>query len=323
MPFKIYNLQKALYSRDMKQDQTMKFILFIGMLTFFVSSCTNKVEDFEGLIPINGTELYIKTIGTGEPLLFIHGGPGLGFEYFLPQMLPLSKDYKLIFFDQRISGRSSANVAPDSISLAFFVDDIEAIRNHFELERINILAHSWGNLLAAEYALTYNGSIDKLILSNPVPFNQQYAEEIQKLQLAKMDDEFMVKRNEVINSDSFSNRELSAYEKLFNLSFSLSFFDTVSVKEMNFKLFEGFFGRNEKMQYFKGLEEFDYYSKFSKIKAPVLLIRGAYDLSIREADTRAIDSLENSKLIEMKFSGHFPFIEQKEEYLWEIRNFLK
>ena len=107
------------------------------------------------------------------------------------------------------------------------------------------------------------------------------------------------------------------------LSFSLSFYDTTNMSEMNFKLFDGFFERNEKMQYFKGLEVFDYYEKFPDIATPTLLIRGVHDLSVREADIKAVEALENARLVEMEFSGHFPFIEQKEEYLWEIRNFLK
>ncbi len=301
----------------------MKHILLVGMLVFFVSSCAKKAENFEGLVPINGTELYVKTVGEGDPIIFLHGGPGLGFDYFLPQLQSLSNEYKLIFFDQRISGRSSANVSPDSVSFDLFVDDIDAIRDHFGFERVHILAHSWGNLLAAEYALRYPEHLDKMILSNPVPFNQEYGEEVQQLQAAKMDNSFLATREAIMRSEAFTNRELDAFEKLFMLSFSISFYDTTNMSEMNFKLFDGFFERNEKMQYFKGLEVFDYYEKFPDIATPTLLIRGVYDLSAREADIQAVEALENARLVEMEFSGHFPFIEQKEEYLWEVRNFLK
>ncbi len=301
----------------------MKYIILVGMLVVFVSSCAKKVETFEGLIPINGTELYVKVVGEGDPIIFLHGGPGLGFDYFLPQLQSLSNEYKLIFFDQRISGRSSANVSPDSVIFNLFVDDIDVIRDHFGFEKVHILAHSWGNLLAVEYALRYPQHLDKMILSNPVPFNQEYGEEVQQLQSAKIDNSFLETREVIMKSEAFKNRELIAFEKLFMLSFSLSFYDTTNMSEMNFKLFDGFFERNEKMQYFKGLEVFDYYEKFPDIATPTLLIRGVHDLSVREADIKAVEALENARLVEMEFSGHFPFIEQKEEYLWEVRNFLK
>ncbi|EPZ59863.1 alpha/beta hydrolase fold domain protein [[Clostridium] sordellii ATCC 9714] len=47
-------------------------------------------------------KIFYKVIGEGKPILFIHGGPGLTHNYFLPHFLELAKlNYKLIFFDQR------------------------------------------------------------------------------------------------------------------------------------------------------------------------------------------------------------------------------
>lgn len=302
----------------------MKSRLFLAVVVFLaISSCNRPVQQIEGLVEINGTELYIKTIGTGEPIVFIHGGPGLGFDYFLPQMEELSEDYRLIFFDQRISGRSSANVSQDSISLDYFVSDIEALRRYLKLEEINVLAHSWGNFLALEYALKYPTNLGKIILSNPVPFSKEFDEEVRLLQQTAMDSSFMANRAEIMNSEAFTKREISAFEELFLLSFSLSYYDEANMNEMNFKLFEGFFERNSKMQYFTGLEEFDFYPRLSQIENPVLLIRGEYDLSARNADVKTVDSLRNARLVEMKFSGHFPFIEQQVEYIWEVKNFLE
>lgn len=302
-----------------------KINVLVFLLLLSILSCKEEEErlDFEGLIPINGTELYVKAIGEGDPLVIIHGGPGLGFGYFLPQLEELKREYRLIFFDQRISGRSSFEVSPDSISLEFFVSDIEAIRQHFELNQINVLAHSWGNFLAIEYALNYPYQVNKVILSNSVPLSKEFDAELQSLQVSAIDSLFMAKRTELVSSESFTNRELQAYEDLFKLSFSLSFYDQQNLPELNFKLFEGFFERNTKMQYFKGLEEYDYYPELKNIKSPTLVIRGVHDLAIRESDIKLTDSLPNAELVEMRFSGHFPFVEQTEEYLWEVRNFLK
>lgn len=302
----------------------MKFSLTLAaVIVAFLGTCDKPVQQVNGLLDINGTELYVRTMGEGEPIIFIHGGPGLGFDYFLPQLEELSEGYRLIFFDQRISGRSSAEVSADSISLEFFVSDIEAIRKHFELDKVNVLAHSWGNFLALEYALNFPEQVDKVILSNPVPFSKEFDIAVRELQANKMDAGFMTAREGVMRSESFLNRELSAFEKLFLLSFSLSYYDTTNLGEMNFKLFDGFFERNAKMQYFTGLEEFDYYPELNEIKAPVLVVRGAHDLSVREADIKTVNSLSNARLVEMEFSGHFPFVEQREEYLWEVKNFLK
>ena len=64
----------------------------------------------EGIKQINGIDIYYKIIGEGLPLVFVHGGPGLEHTYFLLHMNKLARDYQLIYFDQRCSGRSGGNV---------------------------------------------------------------------------------------------------------------------------------------------------------------------------------------------------------------------
>src|SRR5688572_792263 len=79
-------------------------------------------QDTEGLLPINGTELQVKTIGSGSPIIVVHGGPGLNYSYFLPQLADLSKKHRLIFFDQRASGKSSADLDSAQMTLEMMVD---------------------------------------------------------------------------------------------------------------------------------------------------------------------------------------------------------
>src|SRR6266850_676176 len=82
-------------------------------------------QDADGLKKINGTSLYLKIVGRGEPIVIVHGGPGMNHSYFIPHLDKLARKYKIVFYDQRASGKSSIPSA-DSISLKFFVDDIEA-----------------------------------------------------------------------------------------------------------------------------------------------------------------------------------------------------
>ena len=71
----------------------------------------------EGLRLINGTQIFCKSIGTGIPLVILHGGPGLDHSYFLPQMEKLADTYELIFFDQRGCGKSSIRVDTAAMTL--------------------------------------------------------------------------------------------------------------------------------------------------------------------------------------------------------------
>ena len=59
-----------------------------------------------GFVDANGVMVYYMTIGRGEPLLIVHGGPGASHDYFLPYLIPLARTNQLIFIDERGSGRS-------------------------------------------------------------------------------------------------------------------------------------------------------------------------------------------------------------------------
>src|SRR5258707_11859897 len=60
----------------------------------------------EGYLDANGVLLYYKAFGQGPPLLIVHGGPGASHDYFLPHLIPLARRNRLIFIDERGSGKS-------------------------------------------------------------------------------------------------------------------------------------------------------------------------------------------------------------------------
>ncbi len=104
---------------------------------------------------INGVSLYYETIGDGTPIVVVHGGPGLDHSYLLPQMGELAKGYKLIFYDQRAMGKSSADFDTNLMTMNSFVEDLEGIRKAFGLEKMNLMGHSWGGLVSMFYAIRY------------------------------------------------------------------------------------------------------------------------------------------------------------------------
>ncbi len=60
----------------------------------------------EGFVDVNGLFLYYTELGEGQPLIVLHGGPGGTHNYFLPYLLPLARTNRIIFMDERGSGRS-------------------------------------------------------------------------------------------------------------------------------------------------------------------------------------------------------------------------
>lgn len=112
----------------------------------------------------DGTELYYKLTGMGQDtLVVVHGGPGAGMFTVLQMTKPLVNEFTLIFYDQRGGGRSTLPEDTTQLQPHHFVEDLEAVRKHFALEQMNVIAHSFGSILVAEYAKKYPRRLRRMV----------------------------------------------------------------------------------------------------------------------------------------------------------------
>jgi proline iminopeptidase len=123
----------------------------------------------DGRVPVGNTSLYFRDIGRGQPLIVLHGGPDFDHAYLLPDLDRLADTFRLLYYDQRGRGRSAAGVQPEDVTLTSDLDDLDTVRQHFSLESAALLGHSWGAVLALEYALRHPTRVAQLILMNPAP----------------------------------------------------------------------------------------------------------------------------------------------------------
>lgn len=123
----------------------------------------------EGYIPAKNAELYYRVIGEGQPLILLHGGPDFDHNYLLPDMDLLSDSFRLIYYDQRGRGKSAGKVQPKDVTISSDVEDLESLRKYFQFKSVAVLGHSWGGLLAVEYAIRHPNRVSHLILMNTAP----------------------------------------------------------------------------------------------------------------------------------------------------------
>lgn len=109
--------------------------------------------------------LYIEESGDpkGIPILFIHGGPGAGFNrkdrcFFDPEK------YRIILFDQRGAGRSTPHANLKNNTTQHLIRDIESIRQHLDIEKWALFGGSWGSTLALLYAQAHSQQVLGMIL---------------------------------------------------------------------------------------------------------------------------------------------------------------
>jgi proline iminopeptidase len=126
-------------------------------------------------IPRSGFDLYYRSLGTGEPVLILSGGPGDDCDYMLPVASDVAKYAHAILLEQRGTGRSlPPRIDKRTINLALSLEDFEALRSHLKVERWTIIGHSAGGILAMDYAAAYPEHIDKLVLLDSAPVAFQY-----------------------------------------------------------------------------------------------------------------------------------------------------
>ncbi|MEZ4814479.1 MAG: alpha/beta fold hydrolase [Bdellovibrionota bacterium] len=128
-----------------------------------------QLEVRSGFLPVGvDHQLYFEDIGdiTLEPLLFLHGGPGLGCEEKHRTQFDLKK-YRVILLNQRGSGRSQTQGELNDNSTQLIVKDIETLRKRLKLEKFSLIGSSWGAVPATLYAAENPDRINTLLLKSP------------------------------------------------------------------------------------------------------------------------------------------------------------
>ncbi|MET0417669.1 MAG: alpha/beta hydrolase [Actinoplanes sp.] len=117
----------------------------------------------------DGTPLACHRTGDGNPLVVVPGGPMQAAAY-LGDLGGLTARHPAVLLDLRGTGESAAPADPATYRCDRQVDDVEALRVHLGLERIDLAAHSAGAAIALQYAARFPGRIARLLLITPSPY---------------------------------------------------------------------------------------------------------------------------------------------------------
>lgn len=121
--------------------------------------------------PIGNFNVWTKRFGNNPKIkvLLLHGGPGATHEYFecVENFFP-AEGIEFIYYDQLGSGNSDHPTDSSLWDTPRFVEEVEQVRQALNLTKDNfyLLGHSWGGILALEYALKYQSNLKGLIISN-------------------------------------------------------------------------------------------------------------------------------------------------------------
>jgi proline iminopeptidase len=113
----------------------------------------------------DAVRLYYRLTASGrDTIVVVHGGPGGSLEEIVAGFVPLTEHHVVLFYDQRGGGRSSHPTDTTHLNSAYQIDDLDHIRRRFGLERMQLVGHSYGALLAATYAIAHPSAVASLVI---------------------------------------------------------------------------------------------------------------------------------------------------------------
>jgi proline iminopeptidase len=292
------------------------------------------------MIPIvtpKGTfKVWNKRVGNNPTIkvLLLHGGPGATHEYFeaFDSYFP-GASIEYYYYDQLGSAYSDQPDDPSLVDLPRFVEEVEQVRKALGLNNKNfyLLGHSWGGILAAEYALKYGQNLKGLVISNmmmSIPAYNKYADtvlmpqmdqkalaEIKQLEADKKyeDPRYM----ELLIPNHYVHHVLrmpaDQWPEPVNRSFA----------HINPKVYVPMQGPSELGAHNARLENWDRVADLPKITVPTLVIAGLHDTMDPAHMKMVSQRVKHGRLLECPDGSHMSMYDDQKTYFAGLIKFLR
>jgi proline iminopeptidase len=301
-------------------------IVLAAGLVIPLTALAQKPKIEEGRKTVNGIELYWKAIGAGDTIIVLHGGPGLDHTELLPQYEQLAKDFRLLFYDQRACGKSDGSFDEKSINVATYIEDLDAIRKAFGIEKANILGYSWGGLLGMFYTIKHPEAVRKLILVDSSPASSADSENFGKLLAQRRSVPEKKQLDQIRSSAEYLAGDPKAVTASLRLGFRAYCFDPDRAKEITLdftaKSGKAFIEVGNLFDRILFEQGYDIHAKLKAITCPTLVLHGDTD-PIQPKCLTVADKINGSQFVLLDKCGHFSHVERPDKLFATITKFIR
>ncbi|HEX6124239.1 MAG TPA: alpha/beta hydrolase [Pyrinomonadaceae bacterium] len=312
-----------------------RYILTFLVVSLFAASVSAQDAQEGFILTPDEVRIFYKIVGSGaNTLVMVHGGPGNSLESIRADMEPLAKGRRVIYYDQRGQGRSELIKDGKKLAYEYHIADLEALRQHFKLEKMKLFGNSWGGLMASLYAVAHPDRVERMVLHHPASPTRGFLDD--------MDDEISRRMPKI-----YKPEQIERAKKISKEEYWLQASDPVAVCREFFTMVLTTYTYSQTLNIpFKGdvcagpkesvrqwrttnrhmwasLGDFNLMPKLAAVKAPVLVIHGAADvIPLRSSEFWAY-GYPNARLFLIEKSGHISQAETPEILFPAVETFLQ
>ncbi|MGW1163797.1 alpha/beta fold hydrolase [Streptomyces sp. NPDC002519] len=265
----------------------------------------------------DGCRLWTASEGTGPPIVFVHGGPGL-WDMFGDLAEALSPAFTTHRWDQRGCGRSPW---PGPYSLERTLDDLDEVRRHFAHERVILIGHSWGADLALRYALRSPERVARLVYMSGTGLGRPKDTDWRRMR--RVMGPYLDRIDSVLRSAPSPERD----RQLLAWRLSFGFADREAGQDLAARLTDPCFTLNQDCEKVLSgetarLTEEQGMAACSALRVPTLVLHGTHDSQPPAVTDTLVEALPLVRRILIDQAGHYPWLEQPSVTEKALRSFL-
>jgi proline-specific peptidase len=320
--------------KNLMKQRLYERVFSILFVIFLLCSCSGNKDSKskqpilaigESHLAVPGGNIWYKVtgIGTGTPVVLLHGGPGMS-SYYLKPFEDLGNDRQVIRYDQLGGGKSDKITDTTLFTINHFVQELDSLREHLGLAKWHVFGHSWGTILALEYYRAHPDRVVSLTFGGAC-FNIPAYEKRALQLLTTLPDSLQqaVKRAEA--NGKFDD---PGYQNAMNQFYGMYVWRNPVQADLD-SMFSTF--NTGIYVYMQGpseftitgtLKKYDATSFLSQIKVPTLFTVGEFDEVGPEIVKDFSDKVFDSRYILFKGASHVTSWDARDENLKVVRDFL-
>jgi proline iminopeptidase len=252
------------------------------------------------------------------PIFAVNGGPGLSHIYMVQNDVwqRISAHRQVIFYDQRGTGASPLTNPSAPQTMDAQVADLDAVRSHLHLEKIDLCGDSFGGLLVIAYAAAHPEHIHQLIISDGLPSWDSIVHLFPQVFPDKLEAQAAAAKSSTATPEAQAQQGLRDH-------FGMIFYDRTKLDRYMANAPDLGFSPATAEAVGTATAHTDYTAALAKFNFPTLVINGRYDMNVAPLTAwRMAKAIPNAKLVLFEQSGHLPSYEEPDKYVQVLNDFL-